>query len=445
MSDAGRPLAVLVLAAGKGTRLATTDDAPPKVLVGLLGAPLLEHVRRAVQALEPDETVVVVGHAAERVEAWLAQHWPGAIPVRQIPQEGTGQAVRLALDALPEFVGDVVVVYGDIPQMRAEDLQGLLDAHRAAGASATVLTGVAADAGALGRIVRGEHGGLEEIVEARDAVTRPEVLALQEFNTGLYVFDAQALRPAVKDLSRDNSQGEEYATEAVNRIARQGLEVALRPTPEAGDLLGVNGHADLASAGATLRRRILEEHLANGVEISAPDTTVIEIDVAIERGAVILPFTHLGRGCRIARGAKVGPFARLRGGAVIEEGAEVGNFVEVKGSRLERGAKAKHLTYLGDATVGERANIGCGTITANYDGVRKHRTTIRAGARIGSGTVLVAPVEVGEGAVTGANAVVLPGRDVPPGRTAVGIPARLLPEPRQPERDASPDAERKPS
>lgn len=445
MSEGGRRLAVLVLAAGKGTRLATSDDAPPKVLVGLLGAPLLEHVRRAVEALEPDETVVVVGHAAERVEAWLAEHWGDAVPVRQIPQEGTGQAVRLALDAIPDFSGDVCVVYGDIPQMRSDDLAGLLGRHRESGAAATVLTGVAADAGMLGRIVRGGDRSFVEIVEARDAVDRPEVLALGEFNTGLYAFDAEALRPAVKNLSRDNRQGEEYATEAVNRLARDGKPVALFTSPEAGVLLGVNGHGDLAEAGATLRRRILDGHLERGVEITAPDTTVIEIDVEIGRGAVIHPFTHLGRGCRIAGGAKVGPFARLRGGAVLEEGAEVGNFVEVKGSHLGRGAKAKHLTYLGDATVGERANIGCGTITANYDGKRKHRTTIRALARIGSGTVLVAPVEIGEGAVTGANAVVLPGQDVGPGRVAVGVPARVLPEKMDSKREASSDAERKSS
>ncbi len=445
MGGGRRPLAVLVLAAGKGTRLAVSDDAPPKVLVGLLGAPLLEHVRRAVAALEPDETVVVVGHAAERVEAWLGEHWPQAIPVRQIPQEGTGQAVRLALDALPAFEGDVCVVYGDIPQMQAEDLRRLVAAHREAGAAATVLTGVAPDAGSLGRIVRNDAGGLLEIMEARDAVDRPDVLAIREFNTGLYVFDAAALRPAVTNLSRDNRQGEEYATEAVNRLARAGKPTALFPTPEAGELLGVNGHGDLAAAGQTLRRRILEKHMLNGVEITAPDTTVIEIDVQIERGAVIHPFTHLGRGCRIARGAKVGPFARLRGGAVLDEGAEVGNFVEVKGSHLGPGAKAKHLTYLGDATVGERANIGCGTITANYDGKRKHRTTIRALARIGSGSVLVAPVEIGEGAITGANAVVLPGRDVPPGRTAVGVPARVLPPASGAENEASSDAERKSS
>ncbi|MFV1959440.1 MAG: bifunctional N-acetylglucosamine-1-phosphate uridyltransferase/glucosamine-1-phosphate acetyltransferase [Planctomycetota bacterium] len=438
-----RPLAVFVLAAGKGTRLAVGEDAPPKVLVPCLGAPLIEHVQRAVRPPEAAETVVVVGHGAEAVEGWLAAHWPEARTVAQIPQEGTGQAARLALDATPAFRGDVLLVYGDVPQMRTDDLLCLLAHHRKTKAKATLLSGVAEDPGALGRVVRDSDGRFREIVEARDGVGRPEVLALHEFNTGLYVFDADALRPALRDLSRDNRQGEEYATEAVNRLAASGCRVEIVATPEACALLGVNGHEDLARASTVLRRRIVTDHLRRGVAILDPETTVIEIDVEIAPGATIHPFTHVGRGCRIAAGAEVGPFARLRGGAVLEEDVQVGNFVEVKGSTLGRGAKAKHLAYLGDAVVGEKANIGCGTITANYDGRRKHPTIIGPRVRTGSGTVLVAPVTLGEGAITGANAVVLAGRDVARGQTVVGVPARPLP-PRGPEgnplKDAKEDA-----
>ena len=426
--DRARPLAVAVLAAGKGTRLALGDETPPKVLLECLGVPLLEHVRRAVMQLAPDRVVVVTGHDAERVEAWLAASWPEALAVRQIPQEGTGQALRLAVDAIPDFRGDVVVAYGDVPQVRGDDLARLLEAHRGNGSGATVLSGRAADPGALGRIVRSTDGAFVEIVEARDAAARPEVLAVSEFNTGFYAFDAEAVRPALVGLSRANAQGEEYATEAVNRIAAAGRATSvLAEAP--GALLGVNSFDDLAHAVAAVRRRIATEHMARGVHVVDPDTTIIEVDVEIAPGARILPFTHVGRGCRIGRGASVGPFARLRGGTVLEARAEAGNFVEMKAAHLGEGAKAKHLTYLGDAEVGARANIGCGTVTANYDGKRKHKTTIGERASIGSGTILVAPVSVGAGARTGANAVVTSGRDVKPGETVVGVPAKPLPGP----------------
>jgi bifunctional UDP-N-acetylglucosamine pyrophosphorylase/glucosamine-1-phosphate N-acetyltransferase len=290
-----------------------------------------------------------------------------------------------------------------------------------------VLTGETDHPGNLGRVVRDAEGRVARIVEARDAAGRPDVLALREFNTGIYAFDAASLRPALVDLPTDNAQGEEYATEAVNRLARSGRRVDAVPAEDAGSLLGVNTLEDLAGAVRTLRRRILSRHMEAGVVIVDPDSTVVEPDVEIGAGARILPFTYVQRGCRIASGAQVGPFARLRGGAVLEEGAEVGNFVEVKASTLEAGAKAKHLTYLGDAHVGAGANVGCGTITANYDGHRKHRTRIGARARIGSGTVLIAPVTVGDGALTGAGAVVRAGDDVPPGHRAVGVPAKVLP------------------
>ena len=421
-----RPLAVLVLAAGKGTRLGDAGDLPPKVLLECLGLPILEHVRRALAPLGAAETVVVTGHRAAEVDAWVAQAWAGARVVLQEPQRGTGHAARLALAALPDFRGDVLLVYGDVPQLRTDDLQALLDAHRVAQASASVLSGVTADPGLLGRIVRDPvMRRFVRIVEARDAT--PQERRIEEFNTGLYAFDAEALRAALGALSTDNAQGEEYATDAVGAIALGGAVVEIVPARDPAALLGVNDWVDLAEAAAVLRRRILTDHMRRGVRIPAPDTTVIEADVEIAPGARILPFTHIGTGCRIGAGAQVGPFARLRGGTVLDAGAEIGNFVEVKGSHIGPGAKAKHLTYLGDADVGAGANIGCGTVTANYDGRRKHRTVIGPGASIGSGTILVAPVEVGRGGRTGANAVVLPGDGVPPGATVVGVPGRVLP------------------
>lgn len=422
---AERPLAVIVLAAGKGTRLGDGDDLPPKPLLDCLGLPLLEHVRRALAPLDAEHTLVVTGHRAEDVEAWLTDAWGGAQSVRQVPQNGTGHAARIALDTLPDFAGDVLVVYGDVPQLASTDLAELLAVHRAREARATVLTGVIGEPGMLGRIVRDGDGGFARIVEARDAT--PEELLLTEFNTGLCAFDAAALRTALADLSTANVQGEEYLTDAIGAIRAGGGRVEAVAAAEGAALLGVNDWGDLAAAVATLRARVCTEHMRRGVRITDPATTIIEADVTIEAGARILPFSHIGIGCRIGAGAEVGPFARLRGGTVLEPGAVIGNFVEVKGSTVGAGAKAKHLTYLGDADVGAGANVGCGVVTANYDGTHKHRTTIGPDASIGSGTILVAPVEVGAGGRTGANAVVLPKDGVPPGATAVGVPSRVLP------------------
>ncbi len=418
----GRPLAVLLLAAGKGTRLGLGDAAPPKVMLECLGVPLIEHVRRALEPLGATRSVVVTGHAAEQVEAWAEKAWPDAITTRQIPQNGTGQAVRIALEAIPDFEGDVLVVYGDVPQLRTDDLQRLLDGRHGEDALAGVLTGEIEDPGWLGRIVRTPSGAFERIVEARDATDNE--LAIREFNTGIYVFDAAALRTAVVDLPTDNDQGEEYATDAVGRIASVAGVLANDPLA----LMGVNDFVELADATRALRTRVLEAHMRAGVHIVDPESTFIEVDVEIAPTARVLPFTHIGKGCRIGAGAEVGPFARLRGNTVLEDGAVLGNFVEAKNAHVGKGAKAKHLTYLGDAEVGPKANVGCGVVTANYDGKRKHKTVIGPEASIGSGTILVAPVEVGPGAVTGANAVIRAGHDVPPGTTAVGVPARVLPK-----------------
>ncbi len=416
-----KPLHLLVLAAGQGKRLSVGPDAPPKVLVECLGLALLEHVRRAAAPLKAQSESIVVGHRAETLRAWLKASWKGARAILQQPQAGTGHAVRVALEALPRLSGDLLVLSGDVPQVTTDDLDALVKAHRAAGALASLITGCVSDAGRLGRVRRSPDGRFQAIVEARDADAA--TLALTEFNTGIYVFDISALRGAVAGLGRSNAQGEEYLTDAVARLAARAPVLTVAAADPLA-LLGVNDAADLAHNAGVLRRRIAAEHLRRGARIVDPETTVIEPDVTIAPGARILPFTYIARGCVIGPDCVVGPFAHLRGGTVLEAGAQLGNFVEAKAALLKPGAKAKHLTYLGDAEVGARANVGCGTVTANYDGQRKHRTVIGADARIGSGTILVAPVTVGQGAVTGANSVIL--TDVPSGVTAVGVPARHL-------------------
>jgi bifunctional UDP-N-acetylglucosamine pyrophosphorylase/glucosamine-1-phosphate N-acetyltransferase len=369
---------------------------------------------------------LVVGHGREAVERWAKAAWPDATVVVQEPQGGTGHAVRLALAALPEGVAkDVVVVNGDVPQVEGDDLVSLLARHRETGAAATMLTGRAADPGRLGRVLRDRAGAFRAVVEAADA--KAEELAVAEFNTGVYAFDHAALRPALVDLPRANAQREEYLPDVLPRLLAAGRRVEAHPARDGAALLGVNTPAELARAVAAVRARIVSRHLEAGVHVVDPATTVIEVDVEIAPGARILPFTYLAHGCRIGPACVVGPFSHLRGGTVLDEGVHVGNFVEVKASTLHANVRAKHLAYLGDAEVGEGANVGCGAITANYDGKKKHRTRIGARARIGSGTVLVAPVSVGEGAVTGANAVLLAGRDVPPDAVVVGVPARPLP------------------
>lgn len=420
-SNAPRPIAVVVLAAGKGTRLPGTVA---KALVECLGEPLLAHVQRAIAPLHPKACVVVVGHGREAVTAWLTARWPTAKAAVQEPQNGTGHATRVALAAIPAFHGDVIVVCADVPQLTADDLSELLAEHRRANAAATVLVGETPDPKRLGRVERGQDGRIVRIVEASDAT--PAQLALTEFNTGIYVFDASRLREALATCSTANAQGEEYLPDAVAALVAAGHPVEGLKTANGALLLGVNTSADLATAVVALRLRTVGAHLAAGVQIVDPASTVIEEDVRIAPGARILPFTYIGHGCVIGPGCIVGPFAHLRGGTVLEEGAQIGNFVEVKATRMGKGAKAKHLTYLGDADVGERANIGCGTITANYDGKSKHRTTVGPGAHIGSGTVLVAPVTVGAGARTGAGAIVTAGHHVRPGETVVGVPARPL-------------------
>jgi bifunctional UDP-N-acetylglucosamine pyrophosphorylase/glucosamine-1-phosphate N-acetyltransferase len=300
-----------------------------------------------------------------------------------------------------------------------------VDAHRRSGNAATVLSFRPADPTGYGRVVRDGRGAFLDIVEEKDADFETRTIA--EVNAGLYAFDAAALGPALRRLRAGNSQRELYLTDVPRLLRRDGKRVGAVRVLEPEVVAGVNTLSELASAGAVMRRRVIESFLAAGVEIVDPSTTFIAPDARVGVRTRIEPFTVIEGGVRIGRGCRVGPYARLRRGTILEDGVSVGNFVEVKASRLGRRTKAQHLSYLGDADLGSDVNVGAGTITCNYDGRSKHATVVADGAFLGSGTLLVAPVKVGRRAVTGAGAVVLAGRDVPPGAVVAGVPARVVP------------------
>jgi bifunctional UDP-N-acetylglucosamine pyrophosphorylase/glucosamine-1-phosphate N-acetyltransferase len=441
----------IVLAAGKGTRM---KSARPKVLHELCGRPMLWHVLRALRDANVDDvTVVTNSEVAKHVAAVaeLAGH-ASVRAVLQEPQLGTGHAVQIALAELDVRAGTILVLNGDMPLVDAELVRRALEGRTGALALVTARMPLPSS---FGRIVRdGER--VSRIVEARDA--SDEELELDEMNAGLYAYDEAKLRAAAAELSNANAQSEYYLTDTIAHFVKAGDHVAPIVADDFRSVLGVNDRVELAAASKLLNARLCEHHMRAGVTIVDPATTYLEPDIELAPDVTILPNTTIGRRSRIGAHSEVGPnsrlanarigehvvisdsvvidttigdfalvgpYAHLRQGNEIGTGARIGNFVEIKASTLAPGAKAAHLAYIGDATIGERSNIGAGTITANYDGKNKHRTKIGKDVRIGSNSTLVAPVEIGDGALTGAGTVVI--RDVPAGERAVGNPARLLP------------------
>lgn len=421
------PPALIVLAAGQGSRM--RSDLP-KVLHRVGHAPLLVHALRAGAALDPARIVVVTGHGSEAVEATLREHGSDAAIVRQAERRGTGHAVLQAKGAMEGFAGEAIVLYGDTPFVRPQTLAAMLAARRA-GADAVVLGFEAEAPGRYGRLVT-QGDRLERIVEAADA-TEAE-LAIRLCNSGVVCARTDVLMDLLSRVGCDNAAGEYYLTDIVGLAREAGLSARVVTCAEA-ETMGVNDRADLARAEAAFQARARAAAMEAGTTLTAPESvhfafdTVLGRDVVVEPhvvfgpgvivedGATIRAFSHL-EGCRVGAGCVVGPYARLRPGTVLETGARVGNFVETKAARVGPGAKIPHLSYVGDAEVGARANLGAGTITCNYDGVFKHRTTIGADAFIGSNSALVAPVSVGAGAMTGAGSVVT--MDVADGALALG-------------------------
>ena len=436
---------VVVLAAGEGKRM---KSSLPKVLHPLLGRTLLGHVLSAAEPLAAQRTMVVVGHGADQVRAHLAEVAPEAVAVHQAEQLGTGHAVRIALEAVPEATGTVVVLNGDVPLLRPETVAALVAAHEGERAAATVLAAEVPDPTGLGRIVRDAAGRLEQIVEQRDAT--PGQLAIREINAGIYAFDAGRLRDVLGKLSTDNDQGEEYLTDVFGLFVSAGEPVAVHLAADHTETLGCNDRVELAGLRRLLRDRVNERWMRAGVSLLDPATTWIDVTVALDRDAVVdqntqlrggsvigsgavvgpdvtLVDTVVHAGARVLRshavgaevgpGASVGPYAYLRPDARLAEKSKVGTFVEVKNSEIGAGSKVPHLTYVGDATIGEQSNIGAASVFVNYDGVKKHRTVIGSHARTGADNMFVAPVEVGDGAYTAAGSVII--ENVPAG--AMGV------------------------
>jgi len=438
------PVHLVVLAAGKGTRM---KSGLPKVLHAAGGLPLIEHVLRSADTLSPTSIVIVVGHQAEAVREALAGR-PNLQFALQEPQLGTGHALLQAGDALAGATGTVVLLSGDVPLLTPATLQALVNRHVETGAAATVLTALVADPAGYGRIER-RDGEISAIVEHKDA--SPEQRQIREVNSGIYAFDLQPLFGSLKQIGSANAQGEYYLPDLVRIYRDRGLTVETVRLDDPGEIFGVNSRKELAQIGQLLKMTRNDALMASGVTIVDPATAYIGPDVAIAPDTVIHPNVYLegrttiGSGCEIqcgvrivnstladnvfvnsycvitdshvACGAKLGPFAHIRPDSRVGEDAHVGNFVELKKTTLGRGAKANHLAYLGDAVIGEKVNVGAGTITCNYDGKKKHQTTIEDGAFIGSDSQLIAPVTVGKGAYVAAGSSIT--ENVPAGSLAI--------------------------
>ncbi len=443
------PRAVVILAAGEGTRM---KSATPKVLHSVAGRSLLGHVLAAASPLGAQHVIVVVGHGREQVTEHVAAYAPDARCVVQDEQRGTGHAVRIAVESIPSDVearGPVIVLGGDTPLITTDALRALIGTHEEAHAAGSILSALLTDASGYGRILRDDKDNVTGIVEQKDATEAQ--LSIREINSGMYAFEEVPLRRFLAQLTTNNVQGEEYLTDVIGLMRTEGLVVTAVPSASAQEILGVNDRIQLSKARVLIRDRIAHHWMTQGVTIIDPLTTWIDVDVELERDVVIEPGTsllgatrinegaHVGpdstlsnttvdvgavvvrthaEGAHIGAGATVGPFTYLRPGTVLGPKSKAGAYVEIKNSTIGAASKVPHLSYVGDTTIGENSNIGAATVTVNYDGIDKHKTVIGDHVRGGSDTRLVAPDEIGDAAYTAAGSVIT--EDVPPGAMAVG-------------------------
>jgi bifunctional UDP-N-acetylglucosamine pyrophosphorylase/glucosamine-1-phosphate N-acetyltransferase len=445
-----------VLAAGEGTRMRSST---PKVLHEIAGLPMLGHALATSTALGAQKVVPVIRHEKDKLEAYINAFYPNAQIVHQDEIPGTGRAVECALNAFPDdFSGAVVVTSGDVPLLDVQTIESMIDVHLSTGAGATLLTATFDNPTGYGRIVRDDSGSFRSIVEERDATE--EEREITEVNAGVYVFDFKLLKSALAAIGSHNAAGEKYLTDAAVEILKSGSEVQALEVSDNWLVAGVNNRVQLQEVSAELNRRICQGWMLAGVTITHPETTFIDITAALAEDVTLLPGTHLKGITRIGKGstigpeviitdtqvgenvsitksqisgsviddeATVGPFSYLRPGTHLGAGGKIGTFVETKNAVIGVGSKIPHLSYVGDATIGEHSNIGAGTIFANYDGVNKHHSVIGSHVRSGSHNVFVAPITIGDGAYTAAGTVVR--RDVEPGALGMNVaPQRNLAE-----------------
>ena len=419
--------AIIILAAGRGERM---NSETPKVMHKIAGAPMIVHTLRTAKSLDPDRIIVITGYGAEQVEKEISELEPEIDFVRQIEQKGTGHAVKCAEKMLKNFTGNTLILYGDVPFISPDTLELLIE-EKESGTDLVVLGFESKQPGNYGRLII-ENDQLISIVEAKDATT--EQLKITLCNSGVLYTENKILFQLLSNITNENANQEYYLTDIVETAKNQNLSIKVVCCDEL-ETLGINTRSELSSAELTFQIRARERIIENGVTLSQPDTTYFSFDteigreacigpnvvfgpgVTIESGAEILPFCHL-EGCHISKGAKIGPFARLRPGTELSEDVKVGNFVEIKNSTISAKSKINHLSYIGDTTIGENSNIGAGTVTCNYDGISKHTTEIGNDVFIGSNTLLVAPVSVGDNSMTASGTIVT--ESIPSGNLAIG-------------------------
>jgi len=412
-----REVVAIILAAGRGTRMKSDI---PKVLHRILGKPVISYVLDSLRQAGVKDIIAVTGYGSGLFKDFLK----GIKTVRQKTLLGSADAVRAAEKTLKDFSGDVLVVCGDTPLIRAETIKAVIEKQSSSGAALTILTAKVKDPRGYGRIARGNDGRISKIVEEENTDLYEEVIS--EINVGTYCFKAKDLFDSFAEVKPDNKKKEYFLTDTIAILHKKGKLIESAAADDPDEAIGINSRKDLAQASSILKKRILDEMMAGGVTVEDPLSTTVYSGVRIGRDTVIRSNTVIESDVEIGEGCEIGPFARLRPGVCIGNSVEIGNFVELVRTKVGDGSKVKHHTYLGDTTVGKGVNVGAGTIIANYDGKAKNKTVIEDGAFIGVGAVLIAPVKVGRGATVGAGAVVPKRHDVPKGATVVGVPARVV-------------------
>lgn len=412
-----RPVSALILAAGKGVRM---NSDLPKVLHPISCKPLLGHILDALESAGIKSIFIVVGHGEKEVRSFIGSR---AKAVRQMPQLGTGHAVLCAKQMLQKWKGDLLILPGDAPFIEAAMIRELLRRHHEGGAASTILTARVTDPKGYGRILK-QAGRIYAIREELDA--SPSERNIDEVNTGIYVFDTPQLFEHLARVKSDNQKKEYYLTDVIDSFVSSGIDVQGFESKFSGDVLGVNSRMDLAKMEKAINQREIERHQQNGVTIVSPENTWVASGVKIGKDTTIFPFCWIESDVVIGKNCQIGPSATIRRNSKIEDNVTIGNFVEVTRSKIGKKTRIKHLSYIGDAQVGDGVNVGAGTITANFDGKNKHKTIIQSGASIGSNTTLVAPVNVGKKSQTGAGSVLLKGTSVKSGEIFVGIPAKKV-------------------